>query len=163
MANRSISPSVLKAPALSPIRLTSSYYDEAFRAAPLDRRRWSHLPFRLRSNRTSRGPLHVRRRPPALPLRAGRGPPGAPAPHIRVRLVHGLGGPRRRAPPAPARRPPRLASPDLPPGAPAGRPLEAVGDRCLRRRRPPAGLDRRRPRRHLPRLGGGAPWPHAAR
>ena len=64
------------------------------------------------------GRLTCRRRPAALDLRRRRGPPGAPARHFRVRLVHGLGGPRRRAPPAPARPAPRLGAPDLPATSP---------------------------------------------
>src|SRR5215213_4317042 len=113
--SRSLLSSVLKAPALRPIRLTSSLRGSAGRAAPLDRRRWCHLPFRLRTNRTSQGPLDRGRRHPALPLDARRGAVVAARADLRVRLVHGLGGPRR-GPPAGAPRPPRrVGAPLVPP------------------------------------------------
>ena len=85
--------------------------------------------------------------------RRGPRPPGA---DVRVRLVHRLGGPRRRPPAAPARPPRRLGAP-LVLRAPRGRrALEAARDRRPRGPAPPARVDRRRPRRALPRLGGRA-------
>src|SRR3954451_7952672 len=147
--SRSLLSSVLKAPALRPFRLTSSHFGSAGCAAPLDRRRWCDLPFRLRTNRTSRGPLDLGRRHPSLPINGRRAAVVAALADFRVRLVHGLGGPRR-GPPAGAARPPgRMGAPLVPAGAGDDRALEAGGDRGLRRPGAPGGVDRRRPRREL--------------
>src|SRR3954453_21080060 len=122
--SRSLLSSVLKAPALRTIRLTSSFRGEAGRAAPLDRRRWCHLPFRLRTNRTCRGPLGGGRRHSPLHLNGRRTPFVAPGPDFRVRVVHGLGGPCGGLPALPARTARHVATPILPPDARHDRALE---------------------------------------
>src|SRR3954447_11753132 len=159
---RSLLLSVLKAPALRPARLTSSFC-EAGCAAPLDRRRWCDLPFRLRTNRTSRGSVDRGRWDSTLHLNGCRTAPFAAGPELRVRLVHGLGGPRRGPSARSARPPGRLGAPLLPPGAGDDGALEARHGRGLRRPRPPGGVDRRRPRRDVRALGGPAPGRHPAR
>ena len=100
--------------------------------------------------------------PHALSRPGGR-PAGAARRHLRLRLVHRLGGARGGAAPAPARAAGRLAAPDVRGAARrVAAPLEAGRDRGGERPGAPGRVDRRRLRRDLRGVGGRAPGTGAA-
>ena len=111
-----------------------------------ERKRW---PAHVARGRRRRGvPLRLRTHAPCrpgrdrsgwstpLPLAPRRGVPEPPRSHVPVRLVHGLGGARGGASPAPARPPRRLAASHLPGrGGGSRTALEARRDRVMGRTR----------------------------
>ena len=116
-----------------PGRLAASLNcDQSAVAAPPDRRRRRPLPLRVRPRRPSPGSSPCGRRHASLAVSAAPARTSARlARHVRVRLVHRLGGARRGAPSAPAGLPGGWAH--LPsPGTVPGRALEAGRDRRLR-------------------------------
>ena len=131
-------------------------------SAALGRHRRGALAVRVHPRRRRRGSwINVDGVPHLISADCVRAP-ARPGALVRARLVQRLGGAGQRAP-CPRPRSARSAALShllRANSAPAHWKLAAVD---APRRRPPGGLDRRRLRRLLPRVGGGAARPDAAR